>query len=317
VLVAIFPGRRAELDEALAFNLAEVPDGPAKAEGERIGRLAAQAALAREVYDPKGPFPPYVPPTTPGRYDSTVDPGPRRQNFGYRAWLLPSWRSIQPAPPPALNSDAYTQSYNETMTLGAKDSKVRTPAQTAAAKFWANALDLFPIQRLIAARPGRSTVETARLAALIELAVEDMAAIVDNTKLEILRWRPVTAIRLGDSDGNDATKGVPDWEPLLRTPLTPEYPCGHCTSGALLAAIMEAETGPLMPEAQFVNSNMPAASTLGMRWSDFARRISDSRIHGGVHFRYSAEASEALGREIAKAARERFARPLKATRRKR
>jgi hypothetical protein len=147
------------------------------------------------------------------------------------------------------------------MALGSKDSKARTPAQTAAAKFWANAADLFPVQRLLAARPGRSIVETARLAALIELAVEDASAIVDNTKLEILRWRPITAIRLGDTDGNDATKGSVDWEPLLRTPLSPEYPCGHCTIGAVMATIMEAETGPIMTEAQFSNSGMPAAST--------------------------------------------------------
>jgi hypothetical protein len=315
VLIDIFPDKKRELDEALAHNLAEVADGPAKKEGERLGLLAAAAALKREVYEPKGPFPPYVPPTTVGRYVSTIDPGPQPPNFGYRTWLLPSWRSVSIAPPPEISSETYARSYNETMSVGAKDSKARTPAQTAAAKFWANAAGLFAVQRLVAARQGRRTVDTARLAALIELAVEDAAAVVDNSKLKILRWRPVTAIRLGASDGNDATSGDPNWQPLLRTPLSPEYPCGHCTIGAVMATIMSAEVGPEMPEAQFISSSMPAASTLGMRWSDFQKRVSESRIYGGVHFRYSAEAGEALGKEVALIARANFAQPLRPERR--
>jgi hypothetical protein len=101
VLAAIFPSKQKELDEALAHNLAEVPDGPGKAEGERLGRLAAKAALERKVYAAEGPFPPYLPPTTPGRYVSTIDPGPHKENFGYRAWLLSDWRSIKRRPRPS------------------------------------------------------------------------------------------------------------------------------------------------------------------------------------------------------------------------
>ena len=311
VLVSLYPNRKAELDEALAFNLAEIPDGSAEDEGVRIGQEAAKAALARVVFDPTGPFPAYAPPVQPGIYDSTTDPGPPPWAFGYRPWLLPSLKAVYPAPPPPLDSEAYRRSYAETKAIGAKDSKTRTPAQTAAAKFWRDAEEPDPTLRAIFSRRGRKLVENARLNALVHLARLDAVHVIDTSKLEILRWRPVTAIRLGEKDGDPATIGDPSWEPLLRTPMTPEYPCGHCTGSSTFAAIMEAETGPVAHDARFTAEGMPGAGTLGMRWADYARRASESRIYGGVHFRYSAEAGEVLGREIARAARANFARPLK------
>jgi hypothetical protein len=311
VLVALYPARRADLDEALAFDLAEIPDGPAEDEGVRLGREAAKAALARVVFDPTGPFPAYVPPVQPGVYDSTTDPGPPSWAFGYRPWLLPSLKAVYPAPPPPLDSDAYRRSYAETKEIGAKDSRTRTPAQTAAAKFWRDAEEPDPTLRAIFSRPGRRLVDDARLNALVHLSRLDAVHVIDTSKREILRWRPVTAIRLGEKDGDPATVGDPHWEPLLRTPTTPEYPCGHCTAAATFAAVMEAETGPVARDARFFSEAMPGAGTLGMRWADYARRASESRIWGGVHFRYSAEAGEKLGREIARVARANFARPLK------
>ena len=41
-------------------------------------------------------------------------------------------------------------------------------------------------------------------------------------------WRPVTAIRNGDLDGNEETTRDPAWEPIIATPMHPEYPCAHC-----------------------------------------------------------------------------------------
>ncbi|PAX08163.1 vanadium-dependent haloperoxidase [Sphingomonas lenta] len=310
VLVAVFPDKKAPLDEALAFNLSRIADGPAKLEGERIGREAAKAALARVVFDPAGPFPPYVPPTTSGLYDSTTDPGPPPWAFGYKPWLLPSLKTVQPAPPPPLTSDAYTRSYEETKRVGAKDSTARTPAQTATARFWIEAEDPEQTLRAVFGRPGRRLVDNARLNALVRMTQIDAVMVIDTSKLEILRWRPVTAIRLGEKDGNPATQGDPNWEPLLRTPMSPEYPCGHCTGASTFAALMEAELGERTADARFASSAMPGAGIAGMRWADYARQASESRILGGVHFRYSAEAGEKLGRDIARTARANFAPPL-------
>jgi hypothetical protein len=314
VLIAVYPSKKPELDEALTFNLAAAPDGPAEAEGVRIGRAAAAAALGRVVFDPAVPVKHYAPPTTPGRYDSTTDPGPPPWAFTYRPWLLPSLKSVYPAPPPAVTSETYTRSFEETKRLGGRNSTERTPQQSAEAKFWRTGEGPEATLRMVFARPGRTLVENARLNALVQLARIDVVMVVDTSKLELLAWRPYTAIRLAETDGNAATAGDPSWEPLLRTPMTPEYPCGHCTAASNVAALMEAELGPSAADARFIADDMPAAAVPGITWSEYARRVGESRIFGGVHFRYSMDEGDRLGREIARVARERFARPLRSTR---
>lgn len=310
VLVASFPGKKAELDEALLFNLSEIPDGPAETEGVRVGQEAAKVALARVVFDPTGPFPPYVPPSPVGRYNSTTDPGSPPWMFGYKPWLLPTLKSAYPAPPPSPTSERYAKDYEETKRLGAKSSTARTPQQTAEAKFWWTAEGTSEVLPVIFSRPGRTLLDNARLNALVELSRMDTYVIVDTSKMELLAWRPYTAIRLGEDDGNPATVGDPNWEPLLRTPMSPEYPCGHCTSASQFAYMMEAELGPEAPDARLAASDMPGAAVYGIRWRDYARRAGESRIYAGAHFRYSMEEGDRLGREITRIARERFAKPL-------
>ncbi|MBK8273643.1 MAG: hypothetical protein IPK89_12385, partial [Sphingomonadales bacterium] len=115
---------------------------------------------------------------------------------------------------------------------------------TLAAKFWAS-YQMDPPMRQIADQPGRTTVQNARMYALIALASDDIGLMMADGKLSTPSWRPMNAvIRQADSDGNDDTTIDPLWEPLLRTPGQPEYPCGHCTVASVFSTILAAEGKP-------------------------------------------------------------------------
>lgn len=315
VLVHAFPARKSELEEMLAFNLAQRPTGAARDAGIKLGEEAARLANARVVFA-EGAQPWLTQPVSgPGAYVGTNEPMAGSYRWGYRPWLLKDMQAIRVGAFPKLDSAAYAASYEETRRLGARESKERTSAQSAAARFWVNALDMVPTIRNVAKGRGLPLVETARLNALAHLIDMDAIYMVDLNKLGQARWRPSTAIRMGDTDGNDQTAGDPAWEPYLRNPGSSEFPCGHCTSGSALGALFGSELGPYSAEAEFLSEEMPGYVVRGMRWADLGRHASDSRIWGGVHFRYSADVGKAFGRAIAAEARANFPKRLSARRR--
>jgi hypothetical protein len=163
-------------------------------------------------------------------------------------WIMESGSQFHPAPPPALSSPEWAADYNEIKELGGKKSTRRTPEQTEMARFWTitGPQSLDPIVRQIASAPVRTLGQNARLFALVEMAVADSYIAVFEAKYAYNFWRPVTAIRNGDIDGNDATERDAAWEPLIDTPLHPEYPCAHCINSGAARAVLEAEfgTGP-------------------------------------------------------------------------
>jgi hypothetical protein len=132
-------------------------------------------------------------------------------------------------------------------------------------------------------------------------------------------WRPITAIRNGAADGNDGTSADPAWTPLLPTPNFPEYPCGHCVVAAALAEVMKAETGARPPSGVRVGSQAIPNSLVQVlpSWDEWAREVSDSRMYGGVHYRFSNEAGEEIGRRAARIVLEKVMRPLPPPARKR
>jgi hypothetical protein len=267
-------------------------------------------AMARQVFDPAVSPLNYVPEVAEGSCAGPNEGVGIPFIFGYKPWLLPSIDAIEVPPMPGLETPAFRASVEETRTLGARNSKVRTGAQSASARFWIDGLDHLPTLRNLAAKPGARLVDIARLNALVTLADFDSYHVVDINKMRLMRWRPVTAIRVAGKKANDHGAAGTGWEPYLRTPASSEYPCGHCTGGGVMGALMQAELGDYSEEAEFRSDEMPGAVVRGMRWSDFPRIISNSRIWGGVHFRYSADVGESIGKEIARLARSRFARPL-------
>ena len=125
-------------------------------------------------------------------------------------------------------------------------------------------------------------------------------------------WRPVTAIRNGEGDGNPATPPDAGWTPLLSTPNFAEYPCGHCIVAAAAGAVMKAETGARPAGGVRINSMlMPNAATqVFPSWDEWSQQVSDSRIYGGVHYRFSNEAGEEMGRGAARTVMDKIMRPL-------
>ncbi len=309
MLVQMLPSAKAGFDDGLTFSLAQIPEGEAKRAGVALGEAAAKAVMARAMYDKKAPVPQYRFSAVPGRYVGTDYPVLPTFYFVAKPWFLPTPDAVAPPPPPTLTSERYTRDFNEVKAIGGKASA--TPEAKMAAKFWASN-DTDPILRAVDMRPGRRLVDNARLYAMVAIAGEDAGVAVTVAKLTHYAWRPITAIRAAADDGNPATAPDPAWEPVLRTPGHPEYPCGHCIGAATVATILAAETGerPAAGLLHFTVPTMPGSGVTLSTWGEYIRLENLSRIQAGVHFRYAADAGEAMGRTIGRMALAKFAPPL-------
>ncbi|MBA2466544.1 MAG: vanadium-dependent haloperoxidase [Sphingomonas sp.] len=144
------------------------------------------------------------------------------------------------------------------------------------------------------------------------MVADDTGIANADAKLFYNFWRPVTAIRNGEIDGNAATAADPGWEPLIGTPNHPEYPCAHCSSSAAIAEVLKAEVGKAPPGGVRVASRSIPTSNVQVlpSFDEWVRQVSYSRILGGVHYRFSNEAGEKMGRKVAALALETVMRPL-------
>jgi hypothetical protein len=134
---------------------------------------------------------------------------------------------FRPNPPIALESEQWAKNYNEIKELGAKNSSKRSPQQTEDARFWllTGPLSTHPLSRQIAIRREMPVIDSARFMTVTSAAEADAAIAVMDAKYKYAFWRPTTAIRNGDIDGNDATEREATWQPIDNTPMHPEYPC--------------------------------------------------------------------------------------------
>lgn len=308
VLVELYPGQKKMLDDALTLAMSAVADGKAKTDAIALGKRAGKAAMAKGGWDNTAKLSYYRPTGPSGRWAPSNVPFPPEMSGG-RPWFLTSIDQFRIAEPPALTSDAWAASFNEVKRMGARDSKVRTPAESLKARFWAF-YELDPVLRQIASQPGRTVVRNARMYALWAMASDDMDLVMAEGKLHHMFWRPINAIRTADTDGNDATDMDPAWVPLLSTPNQPEYPCGHCMFANLTATILSAEGPPPPGGFAFTTERMPGVRITVPDMATYARDVSYSRILAGVHFRMTNDISDDLGRRIAQHAMERFAPPL-------
>ncbi|HEX2094356.1 MAG TPA: vanadium-dependent haloperoxidase [Longimicrobiaceae bacterium] len=311
VLLHHFPTQKTTLDDAYALAMASVTDERAREAGRRIGEQAAAAVQTAGGIDSTVVQMPYRPRTTPGEWIGAALPSTQPYWAAFRPWAIPSPDALRPPPPVALNSERWARDYDEVRRLGSRNSTGRTPLQTLMARY-RESPDLTPSLRMAADAPGRTPVQNARMFALFQMAVDDAAQAMIVAKLHYNFWRPITAIRNGAGDGNDTTSPDPLWVPLLVTPNFPEYPCGHCTYAAAIAEVMKAEVGPRPAGGVRVSSqSIPNAVVQVLpTWDEWVRQVSDSRIYGGVHYRFSNEAGEEIGRRAARMVLEKVMRPL-------
>ena len=172
--------------------------------------------------------------------------------------------------------------------------------------------DFTPSLRRTADLLGRSLVQNARMYARVYMAIDDGTIAMSAAKLYYDSWRPITAIRNGDADGNDMTTADPAWESFLPTPNFPEHPCGHCTYAGSIAEVMTAEDGqrPLGGVRVTSQSSPKAVIQILPSWSEWAQQVSDSRIYAGAHFRFANEAGEMIGRAVGRAVLDKVMLPL-------
>jgi hypothetical protein len=303
VLAALYPGQVANLDAALATSLSGRP-AAAVAEGVQIGAAVARAVLQSRANDGWDRLPTaYLLPSVAGFYQVTP-PQNATVAFTHYPGVQPFVQDrnvLLVAPPPALTSALYAQDFNEVKAIGGAISAVRTAEQTSIARRWAAIGTSTQFQHVwsnilrdLARQTGLSALDTARGYALLGAAMHDGLLASFNGKFVYGLWRPVTAIREADRDGNPATTADPTWLSLIPTPPYPTYP-GNMTC---MAAV-----GSRTLERIFGRDNIPFVVTWtgsagnadisrpfnGFR--ELANEQARSRIYGGIHFEFDQLAS--------------------------
>ncbi|MFN9771986.1 MAG: vanadium-dependent haloperoxidase [Burkholderiales bacterium] len=299
-LLPLLPTQAAAIEAAYGAALAGLPEGPAKAAGLQAGERAAAAVFAQRAEDKVGTAESYRPHTTAGVYVPTsavaVPQWPAR-----KPWIMSTASQFRPGPPPSLESAAWQRDYAEVKSLGSRTSTVRTAEQTEIGQFWDYSLPpvYYGVVRSVALMPGRDAVANAWLYAIVAQGMDDAMIAVLDAKYHYNFWRPVTAIRNADLDGNAATDRDAGWVSLIEAPLHPEYPSAHSILAATVGTILQSEVGRQPVQ---LSTSSPTAKGATRRWSaieDFIQEVGMSRVYGGIHYRFSNEAGIAMGRKLA------------------
>jgi hypothetical protein len=302
ILIQLFPNQKAIVEEAYAASLKTIPEGPAKSQGVALGEQVAAAVQADRATDGTNVPDTYRPITTPGVWIPTTPPL-FAQYARAKPWVLTSADQFRPGPPPQLPSALYARDYNETKNLGGAKSSARTAAQTEAVKFWTQA-NLGPAwqtaARQLSATKQLGLAENARLFALLNMGVANTFITDWDAKFTYNFWRPVTAIRNGDMDGNDATERDAGWTALNETPMHPEYPSQAAIITGLAVGLLESVFGP-RPAIPFTVADLfdPNVKRPFDGIVEMSEEHKNVRIWGGIHFRNSLDVGSDMGKKIA------------------
>lgn len=300
ILLALFPEQRGAWDQLYATSLARVADAQARERGVSVGERAAAAILALRANDGAEAPNSYRPTTRPGHYVPTaLAVGSTWMKV--KPWTLDSCDQFRPPSPPALDSRVWQRDYDEIRALGGRSSPARSASQTEAARFWTmtGPAAQWPVIRSLSAATGRSLVQNAHLLALASMAVADAYTAVFDAKYQYLFWRPVTAIRNGGGAREPLAEETM-WEPLVDTPMHPEYPCAHCITAGAAAAVLEAEFGAgAVPPMEMTSLTAPGVKHRWTTLRAWEEEVANARIWGGIHYRNSAEVGSAMGHRIA------------------
>jgi hypothetical protein len=327
VIVALNPAATAAYDALLAQQLGSGAPGFER-HGAAIGAKVAAEILKWRQNDGwiVSPFPPYSEPPLPGRWQPTAAGQTATFTHVQQAAPLAMISSTQflPVRPPALTSQLYATDLNEVKAIGKSDSATRTPDQTATARLWANiaangtgtattySAIWNTIARQVSEQHGLSLVETARLYVLMNVSIHDALQTTLVSKFVYGVWRPVTAIRQADTDLNPATDPDPTWSTLIPTPPYPSYAGNMATIGASAATALKLAIGTndVAVTATWKQSNgQPDVTHAFNTLWDVAQEQADSRIYGGIHYRFDNVAGQVAGKAVADYVFANFMRP--------
>ncbi len=304
VLSSVNAGNSAAYQSAYSAALALIPDGAAKTNGIATGAAYAAAMIVNRTGDGA---------STAGAvpYTTTGLPGDWRPTPpGFGAPAVPGWggvktfalsaadaTAVHPAPPPGLNTGAYTTAYNEVKdivnVLRGANLTAEQQDQKNSALFWdaANGGTWIRVGLILGENEGLNTLQYASAFATLSTGLADAGIEGFAAKYEYRLWRPITAIQLGDNDTNPDTVGQADWTALFPTPAHPSYISTHSDLSATGAAILNAYFGDDQGFTFTIGPDTRSFTSLSQARLDAA----NSRLWGGIHFRFDNEAGLLLG----------------------
>jgi hypothetical protein len=304
ILVHYLPDQRQTiLDPAYFQSLGTIPDGQPKEDGVATGEFVARVLIRQRADDGFRVPVEYVPPDPPipGVWIPTAQSPPLgtyMPNMTPFSLRRPS--QFRPGGPPRLSSRQWARDYNEVKEIGSRTSTRRTPEQTLAARFWGEpAIQQVhgAFRKLIVDR-GLDIVDASRFMAMTTVVEADGLIACFDAKYHYAFWRPITAIRAGDTDGNPDTIADPNWLQLLPgTPNHPEYPSAHSCATPSIGRVIAKFLG-----TRNIDFTIPSLTGLGDRHfnrvSDLEYEVTNARIWGGIHYRTSVEQGVRLGTKV-------------------
>src|SRR6266496_1758064 len=305
VLVSLYPAFQASLDRELQQDLVQLPDNERKAQGVAIGQAVAAQLLVARSSDGANVTPPlYLPGSQPGDYQLTP---PNFAPADFTQWpkvtpfALEQANEFRPGPPPALTSALYTEAFNEVKSLGFINSTTRTAEQTQIGQFWNGNIQDFwnEIAQTAALAHHLNLEHTARLFALLNISLADTGIAFFDAKYMYNFWRPVTAVRLADTDGNPQTDPDPTWLPLgTKTAPDPSYPGAHSAISKAGATVLGFYFGNQF-HFDVTSESLAGVTRHFTSFSTAAEEAGLSRIYAGQHFRTDHIAGKGLGGQVA------------------
>src|SRR6266849_5507595 len=299
VLASIDAKTAGDMKAALATYLAPLPDGVAKSDGVRLGEAVAAKVIEVRANDGCDAPDAYRPRTSPGVYVPTAitinSMWPDMKPFA-----IAKGSQFRPKPPIALDSKQWATDYNELKDYGGKISAKRTAQQTETALFWTSPLLAYqPLVRQLVTAKQMSVVDSARFMALEAVALNDAIIAVLDAKYHYNFWRPITAIRNGDTDGNPATDREATWQPIANTPMHPEYPCAHCIQSGSVAGVVKGVLGTVdIPEIAMTSPTAPGVTHRWTNMTAFTEEVANARVWAGFHYRFSNRVGTDMGLRI-------------------
>jgi hypothetical protein len=306
VLVALYPTRQDVFAAELTNSLNGIP--PKRAwHGIRVGEIVAENLLAARANDGwNAAPPPYVLDLTPGNWQPAPAPAGFTQFPAVLPFALTSSTQFAPNPPPALTSAEYTAAFHEVKELGSVNSTTRTADQTQVARLWANVNTPTTVwfvwnnvARTVSIARNTTTADNARLFALMNISFHDALQTTMTSKFVHGLWRPVTAIRRADEDGNPDTAPDANWSSLIGNPPYPTYAGNHAAIGTSQSTILGLFFGRDDIRFEHTWEGAGGATRSYPGFTAMANEEERSRVYGGIHFTFDQTAGQSAGRNVA------------------
>ena len=312
VLRTLFPAQQVTLDARYAASLATIPDGQAKTDGIAVGIETALLFLASRVGDGRDAPVMYTPGSGPGAWIPTSPAPPAVVYLSQmRPFAMATASQFRADGPPALTSEQYTADFNEIKRLGCLNCPERTEEQRIIGLFYT---DVGPAQtargfRQLALDHPMGIADNARLFAMLYVALGDATIACVESKYYFGFWRPITAVRNADTDGNPDTVADPAWVPLAATPNHPDYVSGHSAQWGSFSETIRQFFGT--KNINFTMTSVVTGTTRNFTSTDdINKEIIDARVYVGFHFRTADVHGVLMGKKIGRLVAKNYFQPV-------